>query len=172
MQKLLQWIDEQDANFSLLESHSHTSKLRYIHLFLNQIFIMQQVSVFAENQRGMMEKITGVLRSEDINILGSVTNDSAEYGIVRMVVSNPSAAVDALTKAGLLCHLTEVVGVELMDEVGNLNQLLQALSESNINVNYLYLSFNRETGMPIMVFHSEDIMEVKACIERKGYTVL
>ena len=53
---------------------------------------MQQVSVFAENQRGMMEKITGVLRSEDINILGSVTNDSAEYGIVRMVVSNPSAA--------------------------------------------------------------------------------
>ena len=75
------------------------------------------------------------LRSEDINILGSVTNDSAEYGIVRMVVSNPSAAVDALTKAGLLCHLTEVVGVELMDEVGNLNQLLQALSESNINVN-------------------------------------
>ena len=113
---------------------------------------MQQVSVFAENQRGMMEKITGVLRSEDINILGSVTNDSAEYGIVRMVVSNPAKAVEALTKAGLLCHLTEVAGVELMDEVGNLNQLLQALSESNINVNYLYLSFNRETGMPIMVF--------------------
>ena len=103
---------------------------------------MQQVSVFAENQRGMMERITGVLRSEDINILGSVTNDSAEYGIVRMVVSNPAAAVDALTKAGLLCHLTEVVGVELMDEVGNLNQLLQALSESNINVNYLYLSLS------------------------------
>ncbi len=62
--------------------------------------------------------------------------------------------------------------MELMDEVGNLNQLLQALSESNINVNYLYLSFNRETGMPIMVSHTEDIMEVKACIERKGYTVL
>ena len=48
---------------------------------------MQQVSVFAENQRGMMERITGVLRSEDINILGSVTNDCAEYGIVGMVVS-------------------------------------------------------------------------------------
>ena len=68
---------------------------------------MQQVSVFAENQRGMMERITGVLRSEDINILGSVTNDSAEYGIVRMVVSNPAAAVDALTKAGLLCRKSE-----------------------------------------------------------------
>ena len=105
---------------------------------------MQQVSVFAENQRGMMERITGVLRSEDINILGSVTNDSAEYGIVRMVVSNPSAAVDALTKAGLLCHLTEVVGVELMDEVGNLNQLLQALSESNISgyISAYYLHYS------------------------------
>ena len=121
---------------------------------------MQQVSVFAENQRGMMEKITGVLRSEDINILGSVTNDSAEYGIVRMVVSNPSAAVDALTKAGLLCHLTEVVGVELMDEVGNLNQLLQALSESNINVNYLYLYFPRDRhadhGIPFRGYYGSE----------------
>ena len=69
---------------------------------------MQQVSVFAENQRGMMERITGVLRSEDINILGSVTNDSAEYGIVRMVVSNPSASVDALTKAGPTAYYAAV----------------------------------------------------------------
>ena len=53
---------------------------------------MQQVSVFAENQRGMMEKITGVLRSEDINILGSVTNDSAEYGIVHTAKRNIHAA--------------------------------------------------------------------------------
>lgn len=133
---------------------------------------MQQVSIFAENKKGMMEKITGVLRREEINILGSVTNDSAEYGIIRMVVSNPQKAARALNEAGYLCHLIEVVGVELQDEVGNLNQLLLALSESNINVNYLYLSFNRDTGKPIMVFHSEDIMEVKACIERKGYTVL
>ena len=133
---------------------------------------MQQVSIYAENKKGMLETITGVLRREEINILGSVTNDSAEYGIVRMVVSDPKRAVEALTEAGFLCHLKEVVAVELMDEVGNLNQLLRALSESKINVNYLYLSFNRDTGKPIMVFHSEDIMEVKACIEQKGYTVM
>ena len=133
---------------------------------------MQQVSIYAENKKGMLETITGVLRREEINILGSVTNDSAEYGIVRMVVSDPKRAVEALTEAGFLCHLKEVVAVELMDEVGNLNQLLRALSESNINVNYLYLSFNRDTGKPIMVFHTEDIMEVRSCLKSRGYTVL
>ena len=133
---------------------------------------MQQVSIYAENKKGMLETITGVLRREEINILGSVTNDSAEYGIVRMVVSDPKRAVEALTEAGFLCHLKEVVAVELMDEVGNLNQLLRALSESNINVNYLYLSFNRDTGKPVLVLHTEDLEEAESCILSKGFSAI
>lgn len=55
-----------------------------------EAFIMlKQLSIYAENKKGVMQNITGILKEEDINILGSVTNDSAEYGIVRMVVSDP-----------------------------------------------------------------------------------
>lgn len=56
--------------------------------------MLRQLSIFAENQKGTMQHITGILREEQINILGSVTNDSAEYGIIRMVVSD------------FICHLT------------------------------------------------------------------
>ena len=119
-----------------------------------------------------MEKITGVLLEESINILGSVTNDSAEYGIIRMVVSDPERAAEALRKAGFVCRLTDVIGVEVKDEAGSLHRLLGALSESNINVNYIYLSFNRESSMPIMVLHTEDCYEVEECLRMKGYTVL
>lgn len=49
--------------------------------------------------------MTGILLEEDINILGSVTNDSAEYGIIRMVVSKPEAALEALTKLVLSVSL-------------------------------------------------------------------
>ncbi len=134
--------------------------------------MLKQVSIYAENRKGTMQKITEILLNRAINILGSVTNDSAEYGIVRMVVSDPAAAVGALQEAGFVCRLTEVIGVEVEDEVGNLNRMLTVLLDSNINVDYLYLSFNRDSGKPIMVFHCGDIMEVKACLEAKGYTVL
>ena len=109
--------------------------------------MLVQLSIYAENRRGMMEKITGILLKADINILGSVTNDSAEFGIIRMVVSDPETASMALTQEGFICRLTDVIGVEVADEVGNLHKLLCALSESNINVNYIYLSFNRTSGM-------------------------
>ena len=118
-----------------------------------------------------MQNITSILANENINILGSVTNDSAEYGIVRMVVSDPDTAVTALTKNGYLCRLTDVMGVEVTDEVGNLNRLLLSLDESNINVDYLYLSFNRISGKPIMVFHAQEPYEVEACLKSKGFTL-
>ena len=134
--------------------------------------MLKQISIFAENQKGVMQKITGILQWEDINILGSVTNDSAEYGIIRMVVSDADKAVEALTEENFICKLTNVLGIEVKDEVGNLNNLLLSFLESNINIDYLYLSFNRETGRPIMVIHVDDIMEVEACLRGKGFISL
>lgn len=134
--------------------------------------MLKQVSIYAENKKGTFQKITGILQHEGINILGSVTNDSAEYGIVRMVVSDPAKAVEALTQSGYICRLIDVIGVEVEDEVGNLNKLLLALSESNISVDYIYLSFNRASGKPIMVFHADSTYEVEECLKLKGFSVL
>lgn len=63
--------------------------------------MLKQVSIYAENRKGTMQKITSVLLKENINILGSVTNDSAEYGIIRMIVSNPEKTVEALEAAAI-----------------------------------------------------------------------
>ena len=134
--------------------------------------MLKQVSIYAENKKGTIQNITGLLAEKNINILGSVINDGAEYGIIRMVVSAPEKAALALENAGYLCRLTDVTGVEVADEVGNLHNLLLALSESNINVDYVYLSFNRDSGKPILIFHTEDTYEVEACLAAKGFTVV
>ncbi|MCR4647587.1 MAG: amino acid-binding protein [Lachnospiraceae bacterium] len=133
--------------------------------------MLKQVSIYAENVKGKMLEITSILAKENINILGSVTNDSAEYGIVRMVVSDPDKAVTELKKADIICKLTDVLAVEIHDEVGNLQKLLQALDDSNISVDYLYLSFNRDSGCPIMVFHAQDAPEVENSLKSKGFTL-
>ena len=64
--------------------------------------MLKQLSIFAENKKGTMQQITQILFENDVNILGSVNNDSAEYGIVRMVVSDPDKAEQALQAAGSL----------------------------------------------------------------------
>ena len=111
--------------------------------------MLSQVSVYTENKKGAMLEITRIMQQEEINILGSVNNDSAEYGIVRMVVSHPQKAVQALREKGYMCKLTDVLGIEIQDRVGELNRLLAALHDSNINVDYMYLSFNRESEAPL-----------------------
>lgn len=134
--------------------------------------MLKQVSVFGENSKGTLQKITSILAEAQINIWGSVTNDSAEFGIIRMVVSDPEKAEKKLTEAGYMCRLSNVLGVEVADEVGNLNRLLLALSESNISINYMYLSFNRDSGKPVMVFNTDGNWEVQECLKSKGYTLI
>ena len=65
-----------------------------------------------------------------------------------------------------------IICFEMADEVGNLNHLLQALSDSNINVDYIYLSFNRDSGKPILILRVEDIYEVENCMRAKGFTTV
>ena len=134
--------------------------------------MLKQLSIFAENQKGTMQDITGILYHSDVNILGSVTNDSAEYGIIRMVVSDAEKAKTALEKEGYLCRIANVLGVLTEDTPGALHKVLMALYSSNINVNYLYLSFDRESGSPIMVISTDDVLEVEECLKGKGFQVL
>ena len=56
--------------------------------------------------------------------------------------------------------------------VDGIERARQELRPFNVSVDYLYLSFNRDSGKPIMVFHTEDIMEVRSCLKSRGYTVL
>lgn len=134
--------------------------------------MLEQLSIFTENSQGAMQKITQVLADNDINIWGSVTNDSAEYGIVRMVVSDAHKAKELLTARSYMCKLSDVIGVRLEDEVGALNELLIAASESHINIDYIYLSFERASSKPVLILHTIDAYEVEECLASRGFTVL
>ncbi len=133
--------------------------------------MLKQVSIFAENRKGTFQSITGILQEENINILGSVTNDSAEYGIVRMIVSDTEKALDALRQKGYLCRANDILGVEMADEIGSLNRLLISLSAGNISVDYIYLCFNRDTGKPVLILHTDEIGEVEEYLKSKGFSV-
>ena len=134
--------------------------------------MIRQLSIFAENKRGAMHRITQVLAQAQINMNTLVTNDSAEFGIIRMLVSDTDAAAKALQEAGYMCHSDYVAAVEINDECGSLNSLLSAISDGNINLDYLYVTYNTLSRLPVAILRTTDLMEVEEFLQARGYKTL
>ncbi len=118
--------------------------------------MIRQISVFVENEPGSMMRVTSALTEARINIRAISTFDTPEFGIMRLVVDEPGRAKESLTSKGFVTRVNDVIGVELEDKKGNLNQMLKILADGEINVNYIYSFVIREGKAPVMIFHTDD----------------
>lgn len=134
--------------------------------------MIKQVSIYTANTKGAMKKITGLLKENDINLIALVTNDSAEFGMVRFLASDPEKALEALTDAGYMARITKVIGVRIDDQCGGLDHLLDALLKSNIDVDYLYISYDRSAGSVIAVFDVDGSFETESSLKAHGFEVM
>ena len=99
---------------------------------------VKQLSVFIENREGRLEQVTDVLKTQNINILSLSMADTTEYGMLRMVVSDPELAKKALREEGFSAMLTDVLAVKLEDQVGELHKLTHILCSQGLNIEYMY----------------------------------
>ncbi len=99
---------------------------------------VKQLSVFMENREGRLEQATEVLKKEGINIMSLSMADTTEYGMLRMVVSDPEKAKTALRERGFSAMLTDVLAVRLEDRVGELHKLTHVLCSRGLNIEYMY----------------------------------
>ena len=95
---------------------------------------MKQISVFVENQPGSLMRVTNALTEAKINIRAVSSFDAPEFGILRLVVDQPVQAKDYLTSKGFVVRVQDVIGAELKDEKGNLNQMLKILADGEISI--------------------------------------
>ena len=131
--------------------------------------MVTQISIFAENRKGAMRAITRILADGGVNIQSFVTNDSAEFGIIRMLVSEPERACTLLKDAGYQIKRTNVMAFEIPDEPGSLDRLLEYVEDANVNIDYLYTSFDRPNAGPVIVIHAEDIDELERFLKDRGF---
>ena len=134
--------------------------------------MIRQLSIFAENKKGAMHRVTQALADANINMNTLVTNDSAEFGIIRMLVSDTDAALQCMQTAGYLCHVDTVAAAEIGDACGSLNALLDTLDRGNVNLDYLYVTYSRLSKRPVAILRTQDIMEVEAFLQARGYAML
>lgn len=129
---------------------------------------IKQISVFLENTTGRMGDVTGVLAAADINIRAISIADTADFGILRLIVNKYGEAVTALSAAGFTTRISDVAAVEIDDVPGSLAKIMELFQKANVNIDYLYASLESKTGKAVVIFKMEDHEKGLALIKDHG----
>lgn len=100
--------------------------------------IIKQLSVFLENRSGRLTEVTKILSDNNINISALSIAETADYGVLRMIVDNPNKAIKCLKENDLSVHSNDVICILTPDTPGALYKALEYLSEENISIAYMY----------------------------------
>jgi hypothetical protein len=100
--------------------------------------IIKQLSVFLENKTGRLNEVTQILGNAGINMSAFSVADTSEFGILRMIVSDPEKALSILKEAEFSVRLTDVVCLNSPNEAGALARALDILAAESVFIEYLY----------------------------------
>lgn len=124
---------------------------------------VHQLSIFVENRQGTLIKVLQLLKEANVQLIASTIADTVEYGIYRVICSEPERAYDILRAQGISVALSDVFAVELDDEVGRASDTLTLFSEEGISIAYMYSFLLNDKG--ILVFRTDNEEKTRRVIE-------
>ena len=123
---------------------------------------INQLSIFIENRSGTLIKVLEVLKQSGIQIVASTIADTAEYGIYRLICSEPIRAFDELKKAGIAVAMSDVFAIELDNQPGRAADAIEIFSKAGISITYMYsFLFN---GKGILIFRTDNSEQARESI--------
>lgn len=133
---------------------------------------LQQLSVFVENRPGSLVSVMRVLARSGIDINGISVADTTEFGVLRMILSDPAEGEEVLQEAGFIVKATDVLAVDVNDTPGELLRLVEMLSESGINVEYMYAFGTKLDSHAMIILKTEDNRRAAEVLKENGAQVL
>lgn len=131
---------------------------------------VHQISIFVENKSGTLLKVLELFKDARIQLIASTISDTVEYGIYRIICSEPQRAYEVLKAAGISSNLSEVFAITLDNQPRRAADAVRHISEAGVAISYLY-SFLLG-GKGILVFRTDDPERTKAVIEEKNLASL
>lgn len=132
---------------------------------------IKQLSVFLENKKGRLWKSLNTLKSENIDIRALSIADTSEFGILRMIVSDPEKA-KALLENEFAVSLADVLAIEVDDQPGGLEAALALLNDNEMNVEYIYAFVEKKTSKALVVLRTEDNDTSLKLLKENGFSVI
>jgi len=130
--------------------------------------IIKQLSVFVENRQGKLVDVLELLGRANIDLRALSIADTADFGILRIIVDKSEEASTLLQKEGYIVRVTDVLGLSVPDTPGSLAKILRALSDGGINVEYTYAFVSHNKGEAYVVLRVENNEEAKKLLTEQG----
>ncbi len=128
-----------------------------------------QISVFMENKNGRLAEVTRLLAAKNISLRAVTIADTADFGILRLIVNEPDRTRDVLLEAGFTARETDVLAVAMDDKPGALAEVMELFEKNNVNIEYLYSILAGKGGKADIVFRVEDLERGQALLKEHGY---
>lgn len=131
-----------------------------------------QISVFLENKAGQLADITKILSENQVNMRAINIAETADYGVLRLIVDDAAKASSILLEQGFILTMTPVVGAAVPDTPGGLSNVLGVISRAEIDVEYMYSVFGQKDGQACMIFRVADAESLTAVLEKSGINTI
>ena len=134
---------------------------------------IKQISVFLENKPGTLKKLTSVMAKNKIDMRATSLAETKDFGIARIIVDDALEAVNTLKENDFVASLTSVLAVEIPDEAGGLDKLLEVFADAEVNIEYMYAFPGRgNSNQAYMIFRVADTQAAEAKLTGKGLKLL
>ncbi len=134
---------------------------------MNSNYTIQQLSVFMENRKGSLDDVLKILADNDVNIVALSLADTSEYGMLRMIVSDPLKGQDALKAKGITAMLTDVVALRVPHATGSLSKAIHQIVGGNVNIEYMYAFANGSDAAAVL--KCDDVNQVADILKEGGF---
>ena len=120
---------------------------------------LKQISVFLENKSGRLAEVTKVIGDAGINLLGMTIADTADFGILRIIVTDYEKTMKVLSENRFTAKMTDVLAIEVSDTPGGLSHIMEVFCKNR-------------SGKHLVILKTEDPNQALAMIASNGLTAL
>ncbi len=127
--------------------------------------IIHQLSVFLENRPGQLCNVTELLAQNHVDMQALNIAETADYGVLRLIVDAPQRAASILREHGFIVRETPVVQALVPDKPGGLNEVLRIIADADIDIEYMYSVLGQQNGLAYMIFRVAETEKLDAVLK-------
>jgi hypothetical protein len=133
---------------------------------------IKQISIFLENRKGRLYDVCSLLGKNDINIRALNVAETESFGILRIVVNKPDAAIKVFKDADIVAKITDVIAIEVDDRPGGLADILKVLADEDVNIEYMYGFVEKSSDRALMVFRFDDVDKAATILKKHNIRIV
>ena len=133
---------------------------------------IKQISIFVENKPGRLSKVAKLLGENGIDIRALSVADTRDFGILRLIVTNPDAACEVLKNAECTVSINNVIAIGIKDEPGGLAEVMEALYAANISIEYMYAFLSKSDDQACVILRVDNNDKAIEAMKENDFKVL